>query len=281
MAIAAPAPGIKPSIERGIAPDLDPVPATLDQAVARLIAEIGRDGFPAALVQLLALTCAFESPILTRHHGSARPQVIYHELDDIQAAISVTFYASGPYLLDPFYLACQENRAPRAYGLMELAPETFFRSEYYRVFYRKIRISDEMGLLIPEGDNRWIVLSLARKSGHPKFSKTDIARVNSIFHLLSAAVLKHWGAQPEDPAPSPASSGDKLASFGAEILSPREAQIVRLILQGHSTPTAAAYLGIAEGTVKVHRRHAYAKLGISSQVELFALVTDFLNSDPM
>ena len=30
-------------------------------------------------------------------------------------------------------------------------------------------------------------------------------------------------------------------------------------------------LGIAEGTVKNHRKHIHAKLGISSQAELFAL----------
>lgn len=81
-------------------------------------------------------------------------------------------------------------------------------------------------------------------------------------------------------AESPPYLEEKLDSFGADILSPREAEVVRLVLQGHSTPSAAAYLGISEGTVKVHRHHAYAKLGISSQAELFSMATRFFISPP-
>ena len=33
---------------------------------------------------------------------------------------------------------------------------------------------------------------------------------------------------------------------------------------------------ISPGTVKVHRRHAYAKLNVGSQSELFSLATRFL-----
>ena len=67
-----------------------------------------------------------------------------------------------------------------------------------------------------------------------------------------------------------------MQTFGSGVLTPREPEVVRLILQGHSTPSAAAYLGIAQGTVKVHRHHAYAKLGISSQAELFSMASRHL-----
>ncbi|GAA4492703.1 helix-turn-helix transcriptional regulator [Gluconacetobacter tumulicola] len=54
-------------------------------------------------------------------------------------------------------------------------------------------------------------------------------------------------------------------------LTPREVEIVTLILKGHSTPSLAAVLRCAPNTVKVHRRRIYAKLAISSQAELFRL----------
>lgn len=255
------------------------LPENWNQAVAGLFRFLGTDRFHEALRHAIEQCCAFDSMIVSKQQGSSAPQAVYHDLDDVQAAISLTFYASGPYLLDPFYIACRENRQPGAYGLMELAPETFFRSEYFRVFYRKIRIKDELGILIADGSDKWMTVSLARRPGQPNFSKGDITRVNAAFNLLSAAVLRNWGDNSQsDRKESGASDEDKLQDFGADVLSPREAQIIRLILLGHSSPSAAAFLGIAEGTVKVHRRHAYTKLGISSQAELFSLITQFLSA---
>ncbi len=254
-----------------------PIPANWDRAIAGLFQSLGTVRFHVGLRHVIEQCCEFDSMIVSKQHGAAPPSTLYHDLDDVQAAISLSFYASGPYLLDPFYIACCDNIEPGAYGLMELAPETFFRSEYFRTFYRKIRIKDEVGILIPDGVGKWIVVSLARRPGKPNFSKSDTARVNAAFGLLSAAVLCNWGDTPKQSQnPDDADHTDKLHAFGADVLSPREAQIIRLVLLGHSTPSAAAYLGIADGTVKVHRHHAYAKLGISSQAELFSMVTHFL-----
>ena len=52
------------------------------------------------------------------------------------------------------------------------------------------------------------------------------------------------------------------------------------MLHGHSTKSIASRLGISVETVKLHRKHAYAKLEVSSQAELFYLFLDSLMSDP-
>jgi DNA-binding CsgD family transcriptional regulator len=52
-------------------------------------------------------------------------------------------------------------------------------------------------------------------------------------------------------------------------LTAREQQVVTLLLEGHSSPSLAANLGLSPETVRVHRRHIYRKLGVSSQAELF------------
>ncbi|MCV2879359.1 LuxR C-terminal-related transcriptional regulator [Sedimentimonas flavescens] len=241
------------------------------QAVAALLESLGSDRFPTAFRQLVRSICSFDSLIATRYPANQPPVSLFHDLDDVQAAITVQFYATGPYLLDPLYLACKGGSAPGAYRLLDLAPEAFYRSQYYRAFYRSIRIGDEVGLLIREGGSDWIIVSLARGVRQTRFTEQELMQLRQIFPILSAAVLRHWGGKPET-APAGLLE-DRLESFGADILSPREAEIVRLILQGHSTPSAAAYLGISEGTVKVHRHHAYAKLGIASQAELFSLAT--------
>jgi len=49
--------------------------------------------------------------------------------------------------------------------------------------------------------------------------------------------------------------------------------VATLIVQGHSSRAIGYKLGISSNTVKVHRRNLYKKLNISSQSELFGLLT--------
>ena len=60
-------------------------------------------------------------------------------------------------------------------------------------------------------------------------------------------------------------------SFGQSVLTSREAEVVQMILKGHSSLSISHALTIALPTVKTHRRNAYAKLGISTQQQLFRL----------
>jgi len=55
------------------------------------------------------------------------------------------------------------------------------------------------------------------------------------------------------------------------VLTPRECEVVKLVLRGYSTKSVSQSLGISPGTVKVHRENIYAKLAVSSQAELFNL----------
>ncbi|UWQ56226.1 LuxR C-terminal-related transcriptional regulator (plasmid) [Leisingera caerulea] len=254
-----------------------PLPAAWVSAMTALAEAAGTERFPGALRQILGQCCSFESMIVSRYDGALPPVSLYQDLDELQAAITVEFYASGPYLLDPLYQACRNGCAPGAYRLMDLAPEAFYRSEYYRAFYRKINISDEIGVLVQDGAERWFIVSLARFARQQRFEAADTDRLNAVFEVISASVRRQWG-QAETAAQGVQQQGweDRMHTFGAGVLSPREREVVQLILQGHSTPSAAAYLGIAEGTVKVHRHHAYSKLGISSQAELFSMATRHL-----
>ncbi len=243
-------------------------------AIAPLLETVGTARFSIALRHVVKAFCPFDSMLVTRYPANLPPVPLYHDLDDIQAATSVQFYATGPYLLDPLYIACKSGRAPGVYRTLDLAPEAFFRSEYYRTFYRKIRTSDEIGLLIREDGAGWIIVSLALSHRKARFTTEDTERLQNLFPIISAAILRNWGERTDsERADDPQLMEDQFETFGADVLSPREAEIVRLILQGHSSPSAADFLGISEGTVKVHRHHAYAKLGISSQAQLFSMAT--------
>lgn len=61
-------------------------------------------------------------------------------------------------------------------------------------------------------------------------------------------------------------------------LSPRELDIVDMILHGHSTDSIAANLHLTRGTIKNYRRRMYGKIGIASERELFLAYIEALAS---
>ncbi len=177
----------------------------------------------------------------------------------------VDHYLAGAYIVDPFHDAVRSGRR----GLLvmrRLAPDRFTETEYYRRHYQATGILDEVGFIL-RLRHADAVLSLSRIGAVPAFSRRDIARLESAAPLVQALAERHWLERF-----SPTAGDDQAAAaISHPLLSKRELEIVTLILKGHSSYSIAATLGLSPNTVKVHRRQAYAKLGISSQAELFHL----------
>ena len=58
-----------------------------------------------------------------------------------------------------------------------------------------------------------------------------------------------------------------------KLLTPREAEIARLVAAGLSNKQIARKASIAEGTVKIHLHKAYQKLGIANRAVLAVMVS--------
>jgi DNA-binding CsgD family transcriptional regulator len=89
--------------------------------------------------------------------------------------------------------------------------------------------------------------------------------------------FERLGAQPwaEAAADELAATGITVAprgGTGLDLLTPRERQIVQLVLDGRTTREAAGALFLSPKTVEYHLRHVYTKLGITSRRELADLV---------
>jgi DNA-binding NarL/FixJ family response regulator len=69
-----------------------------------------------------------------------------------------------------------------------------------------------------------------------------------------------------------------ISSFGVDLLTAREHAVVQLILRGLSSKVVANKLHIALKTEKVHRRNAYAKLGVNSHAVLFVEFLRYLSA---
>lgn len=61
---------------------------------------------------------------------------------------------------------------------------------------------------------------------------------------------------------------------GRGALTTREIEVAMLSLSGFSSRAIGEKLSISFETVRAHKKHIYAKLGISSQSELFAMFYD-------
>ena len=59
---------------------------------------------------------------------------------------------------------------------------------------------------------------------------------------------------------------------GADALTPREVEIVRMVAQGLRNKAIGERLTISEGTVKVHLHNIYEKLGVDGRLELVLCV---------
>jgi FixJ family two-component response regulator len=75
-------------------------------------------------------------------------------------------------------------------------------------------------------------------------------------------------------------AGRNAASKLIDKLTPREKEVMELIVQGHMNKNIAHQLGTAERTIKEHRGRVMRKLGISSVAELVRLTSKVITEPP-
>ena len=252
-------------------------------SIAELVAHLGDAGLPACLTRVLGGVTAFDGIVVFDYRRSDPPIDLYDDLDPTPREITVTAYRAGAYLLDPFYHAHLNGVASGLYRLRDLAPGRFLRTAYYKTYYRRIGLIDELGFFARMAADRTVVVSIGRREPAAAFRRAEIAGFRAVEPVIRAAVVQHWGrlaGSPDDPAtdarrmPPPRSGGINPALAG---LTERETEVANLILRGYSSEAIGLTLEIRPSTVKMHRKHLYKKLQISSQAELFALFLDSLS----
>jgi len=240
---------------------------------------LGESGFAAALGNGMRELIEADDVSLIRYPDTGPPVIEYNLPPKRRGKTTLDRYVKGPFLLDPFYRAAQVDECFGVFRLSALAPSGFKESEYFRTWYHECGFQDECGLLI-ELDSGSLNLALGMTGSSRRFSKRQVDRLEAVFPAVEALVRRHWNplAPAEEPAALRARLQEALGAFGSSVLTPRERQVIELVLLGNSTRLVAEKLGISAETVKLHRKHAYAKLDISSQAELFYLFVDALAS---
>lgn len=268
--------------ERLLAPSVQHAPGQFDPAkLAACIEALGGPRFPAALCALCAEIGGADSAYLSAFFPEGKPVAFHSTHDNARIQAALKLYDDVAYVLDPFFLYFREGGGDAVLRLQEIAPDTFRKSEYYRLFYRAMGLRDECGVMIGAGDAA-IFLSLGV---HERSRATRPARLREAMPVIAALIRRHWPQVAPRREDGPRGMAGVLErafeGFGSSLLSPREAEIARLILRGHSSKSIARTLGNSPETIKVHRRRAFAKLGVASQGELFALFIDVLAKTPL
>lgn len=231
-----------------------------------------------ALVRVLDVAVSNGGTCLIAFHQDAPPDVLHHSMGPSVAQHYLDRYLAGPYLLDPlFHLAMQTRRAAVC-RFRDATPDRFRSSEYYRQYYERTHLRDEMDFLLRVADGSTLVFVVGRRQ--KRFSKSEVDRLRLIEQIVYAAMQNIWqradgNRRNKRDVNRNQSLHRRLRrcfdNFGESVLTDRERQITQLLLRGHSAKSVARELRIAPGTVVVHKRNLFAKLGITSQHELFSL----------
>lgn len=235
--------------------------------LGRAIDYISTSQFCLALTEWLNKIVPYSFTVIFGYMGEMRPIDIYDDFPGSRRQVFVTDYQAGPYLLDPFCLSAIQPVSPGLYRLKTLAPDRFYQGEYYRTYYMRTEIAEEIGFFAQMPGNCQVVLSLMRKER--VFSQPEFRRLAGLSSIVTALMRRHWINLADEFAASNNPPAE-LAANELERLTPREREIVTFILKGYSSEATGRALGIVTGTVRIHRRNIYAKLGISSQRELFS-----------
>lgn len=251
-----------------------------EDLLGKCIDSVGNDNFHENLVEALRKLVDIDYSVVFAYRNEEQPVCLSHTFSPEQRVVFVDDYIKGPYLLDPFFKACSNKFDTGLYRLRDIAPDRFLQSEYYRSYYNRTGLSEEICFIFYLLSGPAVAISLMRSKGHPRFSAREFRLIDKVSPVVVSLARLNWkdAAEYFEPAAGIEQNQDdhsliekSVGELFGDRITPREIQVIAQVLEGHSSESIANSLGISTGTVRIHRRNIYAKLQISSQQELFAI----------
>jgi DNA-binding CsgD family transcriptional regulator len=259
-----------------------PLHPDLVRAMAAMTGAIGDADWFDTVLNLLGTVCALDSGGAMVFHRHQRPRRIVHRFNPLERSLPEDAFLSGPYALDPNYQLFLQGCPSGVYWLRDIAPDDFYDTEYYRVFYSQIGLSDSIDLLWRINADTALNIFIERSISQPQFQHADIIAIQAIAPLIFAATAKHQqltaaAAHVDTEQLMHRKVQSTIANFASSLLTRREREVLFYMISGYSSALTAQRLQATEGTIKIHRKNIHRKLDIGSQAELFSL---FINCIP-
>jgi len=248
--------------------------------ISRAIAALGGDEFFPRLIEAVNGQVPIDYPQIWLYHRDLPPRALYHQIPPSAIASQIDTYLEGPYREDPFYQASMQQPKSKLYRLSRVTLGNLEQPEYYRQYYADTGTVDEAVYLARLHAGNVINLSMMRLPQHGPFTEEEYENLYLLAEPVSELLKSH--TEHDDFAvtnliqPGIDHQIDlAFRTFGESLLSPREKDVLELMLRGYGTDTSASRLEIAVETVRRHRKSIYRKLDVCSQTDLFSR---FLNS---
>jgi DNA-binding CsgD family transcriptional regulator len=263
---------------------MQPLPNLAETRLADLIRHAGKPDFQSLLWSFLHTVAQPDNLVVMAFQDAGPPLVLYRRGDHPQVFAELDrVYLSGAFRLDPYFDLHTQRVTSGAYRLRDVAPDAFHRSRYFIEYYEQTTLLDEVTFISSPARNVSLNICIGRDASSAKaFTAREVETCQRLAPVLAALAEAHWagiGQATQARTENPASLLADAARVSRQIsLSPRQAEVALLILQGHSTTSISLRLGVSVQTVKVFRKQLYARCNVSSQAELFSLMLPLLNS---
>jgi DNA-binding CsgD family transcriptional regulator len=253
-----------------------PLNAELSLSLAKMTEAIGTSLWFDSVLNLLSNVCSVDSGGVMVYRKEQRPRRILHRFNPSERALPEDAYLAGPYALDPHYRLFAEGCPSGVHWLQDIAPDDFFQSEYYRVFYSQIGLSDSIELLWRIDEDSALNIFIERSIQNSKFQSADLIAIQAVLPIIFAAAAKHHeltlsAALRDSDSLTHRKVQSTIENFASSLLTRREREVLFYMLSGYSSALTAERLATSEGTIKIHRKNIHRKLDIGSQAELFSL----------
>ncbi|PSW23055.1 LuxR family transcriptional regulator [Photobacterium swingsii] len=256
-------------------------------ALTQTINAQNKANFASALVALIRHCADFDCVVILGYHRQRRPVYLYDAIPQNRELL-FQHYLNRSYVDDPFYRAFEEGLDEGVYLHEVLAAKLGINPDYVNEFYQSTGWSDEVGFVIPLDTERCVVINLGYLQAKASSvltaeKKKQLRSLHEIFDVIAALSRQHWLNQSFLLADAPSNNAhirdvveQAIDEFGFAVLTGREHDVLKLIVQGFDSNAIAQRLGIGLGTVKNHRKKIYASLNVASVSELFGLFLNYL-----
>lgn len=253
-----------------------PLDAAMATALAGVVNAVGRDHFHEKMLDLLSTACSVDYGGAMVFYRDRQPTRLVHRINPLERNVPEDTYLKGPYALDPHYQLFLRGAGTGVYWLRDVAPDDFFESEYYRLFYSQLGLSDSIDVMWRIDEDTALLYFLERSVRNPAFQHADVSALNLMLpcvvaalsrdsELSTTALTEHVDTVVHRKVRS------TMDNFARSLLTQREREVLFYMLSGYSAALTAEKLQTTEGTIKVHRKNIHRKLDIGSQAELFSL----------
>ena len=269
--------------------------------MANLIGSIGNNGFEQDFYSFCHNLLKVDHCTVFSFDQHGTPQCLVAEAGhshsrDVAQQLALE-YTEGAYRRDPNVALHQVGPSSGQSSIVRCVKPSHIRDlDYRRRFYDEALVRQELAL-IATVNQQTLHFGFYRSEDQHDFALEDASQLQRMSAFLIQTLSKHAqvlqlrnGRNTRAPQPTSVSPEQRERMFqvlrasllktpGA--LTQREAEICASIALGYTTLGISLNLGISINTVATHRKRAYAKLGISSQNELFARYFDSVSASQL